>query len=232
MSRLSARDLMTTEMVTVPPATPVLAVARLLSERGISAVPVLDPVGSLLGIVTEADLIRRLAGEAEEPASWLANLFHSAERDALRFARTHGATAADIMSTDLVTVRPEKGAAEVARMMEERNIRRVLVTQDERLLGIVSRADLLRALVASRPEPEQLSDDRIRTAILAAMRRQPWADTYFTLVEVKDGVVEFSGFSRSPEVQRGLRVLAEGVPGVKGVHDNTQPMPVYLFAAG
>ncbi|MGG5886832.1 CBS domain-containing protein [Falsiroseomonas sp. HC035] len=232
MSRLSARDLMTTEMVTVPPETPVLAMARLLSERSISAVPVLDPAGRLLGIVTEADLIRRLAGEVEEPSSWLANLFHSAERDALRFARTHGATAADLMSTDLVTTGPATPAAEVAQMMEKKNIRRVLVTQDDRLLGIVSRADLLRALVAPRSEPAQLSDDRIRTAVLAAMRHQPWADTYYSLVEVKDGVVEFSGFSRSPEVQRGLRVLAENVPGVKGVHDNTQPMPAYLYAAG
>ena len=232
MSRLSARDLMTTEMVTVPPETPVLAMARLLSERGISAVPVLDQVGRLLGIVTEADLIRRLAGEAEEPASWLANLFHSAESDALRFARTHGATAADLMTSDLVTTGPATPAAEVAQMMEKKKVRRVLVTQDGRLLGIVSRADLLRALVAPRPEHAQVSDDRIRTAVLAAMRHQPWADTYYSLVDVKDGIVEFNGFSRSPEVQRGLRVLAENVPGVKGVRDNTQPMPAYLYAAG
>jgi CBS domain-containing protein len=230
MTRLSARDLMTTEMVTVPPGTPVLAMARLLGERGISAVPVLDPVGRLLGIVTEADLIRRLAGEAEEPASWLASLFHSAERDALRFARTHGATAADVMSTDLVTTPPDTPAAEVARMMEQRNIRRVLVTEDGRLRGIVSRADLLRALAASGPEPAEVSDDRIRTAVLAAMRREPWADTFYSLVDVRNGVVEFNGFSRSPEVQRGLRVLAEGIPGVKGVRDNTEPMPAYLFA--
>ncbi|NKC33924.1 CBS domain-containing protein [Roseomonas sp. BU-1] len=223
---------MTAEVVTVPPETPVLSIARLLAERGISAVPVLDPAGKVLGIVTEADLIRRLAGEADEPASWLASLFANPERDAARYARTHGANAAEVMTTKLVTVAPETPAAEVAQMMEEKNIRRVLVTRDERLLGLVSRADLLRALVAPRTETLDLSDDRIRTAVLAAIRKQPWADTFYTLVDVRDGVVEFNGFSRGSEVQRALRVLAENVPGVKAVEDRTQPMPAYLFAAG
>lgn len=232
MSRLSARDLMTTEVVTVPPATPVLSIARLLAERGISAVPVLDGSGKLLGIVTEADLIRRLAGEADHPTSWLGSLFANAERDAARYARTHGATAADLMSTELASVEPTTPAAEVAHMMEDRNIRRVLVVQEGRLLGLVSRADLLRALVAPKQEPLELSDDRIRTAVLAAIRKQPWADTFYTLVDVKDGVVELNGFSRSPEVQRALRVLAENVPGVKGVEDRSTPMPAYLYAAG
>lgn len=232
MTRLSARDLMTAQVVTVPPATPVLSIARLLAERGISAVPVLDGTGKLLGIVTEADLIRRLAGEADQPSSWFANLFASADRDAARFARAHGATAADLMTTDLASVTPETPAAEVAKLMEDRNIRRVLVVQDGRLLGLVSRADLLRALVAPKHEDLDLSDDRIRIAVLAAIRKQPWADTFYTLVDVKDGVVELNGFSRSAEVQRALRVLAENVPGVKGVRDLSTPMPAYLYAAG
>lgn len=232
MTRLSARDLMTSEVVTVPPATPVLSIARLLAERGISAVPVLDGSGKLLGIVTEADLIRRLADEADHPTSWLGSLFASPERDAARYARTHGATAEDLMSTDLASVEPTTPASEVAHMMEDRNIRRVLVVQEGRLLGLVSRADLLRALVAPKREPMDLSDDRIRTAVLAAIRKQPWADTFYTLIDVKDGVVEINGFSRSSEVQRALRVLAENVPGVKAVEDKTTPMPAYLYAAG
>ncbi|WP_439596579.1 CBS domain-containing protein [Falsiroseomonas sp.] len=232
MTRLSARDLMTAEVLTVPPATPVMSIARLLAERGISAVPVLDGAGKLLGIVTEADLIRRLAGESDHPTSWLASLFSNAERDAERYARTHGATAADVMTSEPVCVGPDTPAAEVAHLLEDRKIRRVLVTQDGRLLGLVSRADLLRALVAPTQEALELSDDRIRTAVIAAIRKQPWADTFYTLIDVKDGVVEISGFSRSAEVQRALRVLAENVPGVKGVQDKTQPMPVYLFAAG
>ncbi|MBU8536945.1 CBS domain-containing protein [Roseomonas tokyonensis] len=222
---------MTAEVVTVPPATPVLSIARLLADRGISAVPVLDGTGRVLGIVTEADLIRRLAGEADHPASWLASLFANAERDAARYARAHGVTAADVMTTELVSVGPTTPAAEVAQMMEERSIRRVLVLEGGKLLGIVSRADLLRALVAPQNEALELSDDRVRGAVMAAMRKQPWADTFYTLIDVKDGVVELNGFSRSAEVQRALRVLAENVPGVKGVKDKTTPMPAYLYTA-
>ncbi|WP_237215681.1 CBS domain-containing protein [Falsiroseomonas oryziterrae] len=230
MTNLRARDLMTPDVVTVPPETPVLAMARLLAERGISAVPVVDANGTAVGVVTEADLIRRLAGEADRPAGWLASLFGNQERDAERYARTHGVTAKDVMTSDVVAVDPDTLASQVAHLMEDRGIRRVLVTQDGRLKGIVSRADLLRALVSPPAEGGELSDDRIRRAVMAAMKKEPWADTFYTMVDVKDGVVEFHGFSRSAAVQRGLRVLAENVPGVKGVVDNTQPMPAYLFA--
>ncbi len=231
MTSLRARDLMTADVVTVPPSTPVIAIARLLADRGISAVPVVAADGAVAGIVTEADLIRRLAGEDDRPAGWLASMFANPARDAERYARTHGMTAADVMTEDVVAVDPDTLASVIAHMMEDRGIRRVLVTQEGRLKGLVSRADLLRALVAPAPEAGELSDDRIRRAVLAAMKREPWADTFYALVDVKDGVVEFHGFSRSAAVQRGLRVLAENVPGVKGVVDNTQPMPTYLFAA-
>jgi len=231
MTTLRARDLMTPDVITVPPETPVLAIARLLADRGISAVPVVDAQGQAVGVVTEADLIRRLAGEADKPAGWFASLFANQERDAEHYARTHGVTARDLMTSDLVAVDPDTLASAVAHLMEERGIRRVLVTQDGRLKGIVSRADLLRALVAPAPEVGDLSDDRLRRAVQAAMKKEPWADTFYTMVEVRDGVVEFHGFSRSAAVQRGLRVLAENVPGVKGVVDNTQPMPAYLFAS-
>jgi CBS domain-containing protein len=229
MTNLTAGDLMTTEVVTVPPETPALSIARLLADRGISAVPVVDAEGRLKGIVTEADLIRRLAGEEDKPTSWFAGLFTNGARDAERYARTHGMTAAGIMTESVVTVEPDTPASAVAHLMEERGVRRVLVTVDGRLRGLVSRADLLRALVAPAPASEGLSDDRIRTAVMAAIRKQPWADSFYMLVDVKDGVVEFHGFSRSASVQRGLRVLAENVPGVKGVVDNTQPMPADLF---
>lgn len=231
MTSLRARDLMTPDVVTVPPETPVLTIARMLADRGISAAPVVDPQGQLLGIVTEADLIRRLAGEEDKPAGWFAGLFASPEHDAARYARTHGVTARDVMTADVVAVDPDMLASAVAHLLEERGIRRVMVTQEGRLKGIVSRADLLRALVAPPQEAGELSDDRIRRAVLAAMKKEPWADTFYTMVDVHDGVVEFHGFSRSATVQRGLRVLAENVPGVKSVVDSTQPMPTYLYAS-
>jgi len=231
MTSLRARDLMTPDVVTVPPETPVLTIARMLADRGISAAPVVDAQGQVAGVVTEGDLIRRLAGEADRPAGWFASLFSNQERDAERYARTHGVTARDVMTADVVAVDPDTLASAVAHLMEERGIRRVLVTQEGRLKGIVSRADLLRALVAPPQEAGELSDERIRRAVLATMKKEPWADTFYTMVDVHDGTVEFHGFSRSAAVQRGLRVLAENVPGVKGVVDSTQPMPAYLYAS-
>lgn len=231
MTTLRARDLMTPDVITVPPETPVLAIARLLGDRGISAVPVVDAQGQAVGVVTEGDLIRRLAGEQDKPAGWFASLFADPARDAERYARTHGMTARDVMTSDVITVDPDTLASAVAHVMEDRSIRRVLVTQEGRLKGIVSRADLLRALVVPSEPQGELSDERIRRAVLAAMKKEPWADTFYTMVDVHDGTVEFHGFSRSAAVQRGLRVLAENVPGVKGVQDNTQPMPAYLYAS-
>lgn len=231
MNNLTARDLMTADVITVPPETPVVAMARLLSERHISAVPVMDAAGKVLGIVTEADLIRRLAGTEDRPRGWLAALFADPAEQADRYARTHGAVARDVMTEEVVAVEETDTAAHIAHLMEEKHIRRVLVVTGGRLRGLVSRADLLRALVAPPKVEGELSDDRIRAAVLAAMRHEPWADTFYTLVEVKDGVVEFHGFMRSEATKRGLRVLAENVPGVKGVVDKTEPMPAYLYAA-
>jgi len=231
MSHLLAKDLMTADVVTVPPETPVIAMARLLADRGISAVPVLDAKGALLGVVTEADLSRRLAGEEDKPASWFSALFADPARGADHYARTHGLTARDIMTEKVITVPPDTTAAHVAQIMAQEAVRRILVVSDERLRGIISRADLLRGLILPPEKAEGVPDEAIRRAIMAAMRKEPWADTFYTLVEVKDGAVTFHGFSRSEAVKRALRVLAENVPGVTSVTDETQPMPMYLYAA-
>jgi CBS domain-containing protein len=231
MTGPTARDLMTPDVVTVPPETPVMAMARLLSDRGISAVPVVDPAGVVLGIVTEADLIRRLAGEEDKPSSWFGALFSDPASQAERFARTHGVTAKDLMTEKVVAVTPETTAAHIAHMMEEQKIRRVVVLEGDKLRGIVSRADLLRALVTPAHEDAELSDERVRRAVMAAMKKEPWTDTFYTMVEVKEGKVTFHGFRRSDAVQKALRVLAENVPGVKGVEDDTQPMPIFIYGA-
>jgi CBS domain-containing protein len=232
MESTSARDLMMSGVVTVPPDTPVMDIARLLWERRISAVPVVSSDGVLLGIVTEADLVRRLAAMVDKAPSWLSSLFADPAVEADRYARSHGFVAQEVMTTDVVTVSQNTRAAEIAALMEEHGIRRVLVVEEGRLCGIVSRADLLRTLVVPKTEAVDVSDDRIRRAVLAAMRREPWADSLHTSVEVENGVVRFHGFSRGEAIQRGLRVLAEEVPGVKGVIDDTAMMPPeYLYQA-
>jgi len=225
---LRARDLMTREVVTVPPATPVTALARLLAERGISAVPVTDAEGRLLGIVTEADLLRRLAGAEDRPVRWLRSLFQDADREAAQYAKTHGMEARDLMTKDVVTVEPDATVEHCARLMEERRVKRLPVAGDGRLLGVVSRADLLRAVLEPPGKigtDAQARDKHISDALWAEMRRQSWADTLYTFADVKDGVVTLHGFVRSDDQRRGLRVLAARIEGVERVEDRMEDGP-------
>jgi CBS domain-containing protein len=228
---MRARDLMTPDPVTIPPETPLAVVARTLAERGFSGAPVTDAEGRLVGMVTEGDLIRRLAAPEDPPRSWLRDFFSPAGRQAARYARTHGQTAADVMTAQLVTADEDTPIEVIAKAMEERGIRRVPVLRGERLVGLVSRADLIRALMAP---PAALAadapDERIRRDVLRAMREQPWVDAFLVFPDVKDGVVSFHGYCRNEEVKRGLRVLAEGVAGVKGVQVMVEKTPLPVVA--
>lgn len=228
---MRARDLMTRDPVTIPPDMPLPLVARTLAERGFSGAPVTDAGGRLLGMITEGDLIRRIAAPEDRPRSWLRQFLTPAGRLAAEFARTRGHTAGDVMTTSLITAEEETPIERIAKAMEERGIRRVPVVREERLVGIVSRADLIRALMAPPGTLEEdAPDERIRRAVLAEMRQQPWVDAFFIFPDVKDGVVAFHGYCRNEEVKRALRVLAEGIPGVKGVEVMVEraPLPVAM----
>lgn len=229
---LRARDLMTTEVVTVPPSTPATSLARLLADRGISAAPVTDAGGRLLGVVTEADLLRRLAGAEDKPAGWLRRLFRDPDRQAAQYARTHGVEARDVMTEDVVSVGPDETAERCAHLMEERRVKRLpVVGEDGRLVGVVSRADLLRAVLeppARIGTGAQERDSRIRAALRKEMREQPWAGSLYLFADVQDGVVTLHGFVRSDEVRRGLRVLASRIEGVEHVEDRMEDAPLPL----
>lgn len=228
---MRAQDVMTRDLVTIPPGTPLDAIARLFAERGISGAPVVDQDGRLLGLVTESDLMRRIAAPEDRPRGWLREAFTPAGRQAASFARTHGRTARDVMTTALVTAEEDTPIAHIAKMMEERGIRRVPVLREGKLAGIVARADLVRALMTPEATPhEAASDERIRRAVRAAMRAEPWVDAYFIFPDVKDGVVFFHGYCRDEAVKQALRVLAERIPGVRDVQVMVErtPLPIAI----
>ena len=228
---MQAKDLMTTNLVVVPPDMPVTALAELLAARGISAVPVVDAAGAPLGIVTEGDLIRRLADQPPGAFTWFLNHFRDAKPLAQRFAKAHGATARDVMSTGLVSVTEAEPAERIAQLMEAHGICRVLVVRDGRLLGLVSRADLLRAILRAQPTAAPAADDAaLLRATMAAMREQPWVDTYWVYPDVTAGVVTLYGFARHDAARQALMALAQGVPGVTSVQDRLEPMPLILRA--
>lgn len=172
---------MATEVAAVPPSTPATSLARLLADLGISAAPVADAGGRRLGIVTEADPLRRLAGAEDGPAGWPHRLFRGPGRQAERYARTHGVEARDVM--------------------EEHRVKRLpAVGEDGRLVGVVSRADLPRAVPEPSAklgaEPPQ-RDARIRAALRKEVRGQPWAGSPCTFAGNENGAVTLHGFVRS-----------------------------------
>jgi CBS domain-containing protein len=213
---MQVRDVMTRKVISIPADTPAMAIARLLADRGVSAVPVTDSWGMLLGIVSEADLIRRLASSDKPEPGLLRALFYNREQAAARYAAVHGATAADIMTRDVVTVTEEVTVEHAAHLIETRKVRRLPVVQDGVLVGILSRADLLRALLVPPPET---SDETIRTAVAAEIARLPWADAPYVFFDVEDAVVTLYGFCHSAAVRKGLAAIAASVPGVKQVQD-------------
>ncbi|MGG5809566.1 CBS domain-containing protein [Falsiroseomonas sp. CW058] len=225
-----ARDLMTTTPITLPPDLPLAAVARIFAERGISGAPVVDAEGRLLGMVTEGDLVHRLAATERKKPGWLTGLLATAGQQAEQYARLHGRTAADVMTRHLVTAEEDTPVEKIAKALEDRHIRRVPVLRGEVLVGVVSRADLIRAVMAPPAEPAGVAadDERIRRDLRQAMRGQAWIDAFYIFPDVRDGVVMFHGWCRNEEVKRGLRVLAEGIPGVKGVQVMVEkpPLPV------
>lgn len=216
---MQVKDVMSRAVLTVAPETPVHEVAAQLSEHHISGAPVVDTDGALLGMVTESDLAHRLAAKVAPPPSWLRALFSPAPKEALDYAKTRGRTARDVMTTPVVTISEEASCEEAARLLEERGVRRLPVLRDGKLVGLVSRADLLRALLAPEaPGPASADDAALRRAIQAALREAAWSHAYSIHFTVRNGEVTFYGFPAPTEVQRALRVLAEGVPGVKAVH--------------
>ena len=224
-----ARDVMAAEPATIAPNAPLHAVAAAMVERGVTGLPVVDGACGLLGLVTESDLLHRLAAAERKPHGYLRGVFGSVSRQADEYARSHGQLAADVMTPaeDLVTAPEDATAEHLARVMEERRIRHVpIVREENKLAGMVTRAHLLRAaLQLPEHRDTEAPDNVIRQQVIRTMRDQPWCDWHFTFVDVKDGVVTFSGFARDEHIKRGLRALADGVPGVKDVAFLTQPTP-------
>jgi CBS domain-containing protein len=218
---MKAKDVMTTKVATVGPDMPINAIAALCLDRHISAVPVIDDDRRILGIVSEGDLMRR--GETERRPSWWLAAFSNAEELAREFTKTRGIRAKDVMTREVLTVTEETPIATIAELLEKRRIKRVPVVRDGRIVGIVSRADLLRALAVQdiKPMVPVTQDDRvIRDQLLAVLKREPWADTHLLNILVSDGVVHLWGLVGSDAEQKALRVAAETTPGVLGVEDH------------
>ena len=222
---MRASDVMTTSVISVTPDMTIRQVAKLFSDNGISGAPVLDTDGRIAGLISEVELLRRseIGTDEHKRASWLD--FWSASHEARDYVKTHAAKVSDVMTTDVVTVRPDTPLGEVAGILEARHIKRVPVTEAGRVIGIVSRANLVQALASLPDEPvsdARLSDAEIRTVLMGELAGRKWGFAGRNMV-VTDGVVHLWGVFQSAEAVDAVRVAAQNIPGVKHVEDHTEP---------
>jgi CBS domain-containing protein len=225
---MRARDIMTTDVLTVAPGTEIREAAKLMVDHHISGLPVVDAAGHLAGIVTDGDLYRRTElGTERKRRSWL-EVFGFDTRQAADYVASHAHTVGDVMTSHVQAVSPETAVQQIADLLERARIRRVPVVVDDRVVGIVSRANLVQALAAAPQEDTRirLSDRRVRDLVIGEFKRMPWGPPHEGNVIVTDGVVHLWGYYPSDAELDALRVAVEGVPGVKGFEAHT-----YRFAA-
>jgi CBS domain-containing protein len=226
---MNAADVMTTRVISVPGEMPVSEVAGLLLENRISAVPVVEAHGRLLGIVSEGDLMRREETGTEAHRSWWLSAFTNTDDDAEEFVKSHGRLARDVMTRDVVTVGEDTPLTEVAQTLERHGIKRVPVMRDGRVVGVVSRANLLQGLAAAPAPPAEpktaVDDATIRRLFIQTLDQQPWRATTHANVIVSDGVVHLWGLVPSEEQREALRVLAENIEGVRAVENHLRVQP-------
>ena len=220
---MRVKDVMTKNVISVTPQTSVAETLDIMTRSRISGLPVIDEAGALAGIVSEADFLRRSELGTEKPhAHWLGAIFmpgHAADI----YARAHAKHVEQIMTTDVVTIDENADLAEAVTVMEHRRVKRLPVVAAGKVVGMIARADFVRALalfVRQSYDEALVSDDEIRRRIEAEMEAQLWAPTASVDVAVKDGVVDLNGVITDERERNALHALVENVEGVRQVHDH------------
>jgi len=212
-----AQDAMTRTVITVAPESTLLAAATHMLDAHVSGLPVVDAAGKLVGILSEGDLLRRCeTGTERHHAGWV-ELFLGPARLATEYVHTHARTVCDVMTESPVTVNEDTELADVVTLMERRHIKRVPVMRGAALVGMISRADLVRLLVQKiSAAPQAAVDDALR----AELQDTKWANAHNVTVSVHQGVVSLDGVLFNEALRPALRVAAENTPGVTDVEDN------------
>ena len=232
---MKTSEIMTSPVITVAPATPISEAARLMLQHRISGLPVIDGK-EVVGMITEGDLLRRAeTGSAPHRPMWL-ELLLGPGRLADEYTHAHARRVGEAMTGDVVSVGPQADVAEVVQLMSKRRIKRVPVIDNGKLIGIVSRANLVRALVKAlvKKPARPVSDDAIWQGILDAIAAEPWGPRFATDIKVKDGFVDIYGTITDERERTALHVLAENVHGVKSVRDHlvwVEPISGMVVAA-
>ncbi|HUI20184.1 MAG TPA: CBS domain-containing protein [Methylocella sp.] len=222
---MNASDVMVRDVVTVRPEDEVSDAVRLLVDHDISALPVVDDGGHVLGVLSEADLLHREEDGTVKPRPWWVEAITPAHVLALDYAKSHGRRVAEVMSNRVISASEDTPLSELASILEKNRIKRVPILKDGKLVGIVSRANLIQALASSPTVAAQglIADRCIRAAILARLAEQSWTDFGERNVVVSDGIVHLWGLVGSPEEHKALLALVQDVPGVRQISDEMFP---------
>jgi CBS domain-containing protein len=216
---MKASDIMSPRVISIAPNASILEAIRVMLQKHISGLPVIDPSGALVGIVTEGDFLRRAeTGTARSRPRWLEFLM-GPDRMANEYVRAHARKVEDVMTREPITVTEDTPLDEVVRLMERKRVKRLPVVRGTEVIGIVSRANLMHALASLRAAaaPMAQSDVAIRQQLLAEFDKQTWAPVALIDAVVKDGAVELWGTIMEASQGEALRVLAENIPGVTSV---------------
>lgn len=224
---MRAAQVMTPDVLSISSDATVFDAAELLVGAGVSALPVVDGTDRMVGIVSEADLLRRPEIGTEPRKSWLQRVFADDAAAAAEYVTLHSRRVADVMSTPVITVQEDDTLREVADVMEKRQVKRVPVMRGDFVVGIVSRANLLQALLSRDPTEAgpHPSDDQIRREVEAVVGKQAWTSPWPTNILVNSGVVHLWGFVPSAAASEAYRVAAENTAGVKKVKNHLRRMP-------
>ncbi len=228
---MKARDVMVSPVITVGENDTVRDVAKRLAAKHISAAPVVDHTGKIVGIVSEADLLHRTEAGTERPASWWLSVISGERALAEEYVKSHAKMVKDVMTKDVHTANPDTPLNEVADLLEEHHIKRVpIVGAGGDLVGIVSRANIIQALASARPALEiSASDAMIRDRLISELKKHSWSHLYKLNVTVTNGVVDLWGVAESEAERQAIRVAAEATPGVTAVNDHLMRETASVF---
>ena len=231
MDSMKARDIMTLEIVSVSPDVSILEAVRLMLQNWISGLPVVDRQGMLVGVVTEGDFLRRAeTGTQRKRARWI-EFFVGPGESAHEYVHTHGRKVADVMTPTPITITEDTPLDDIVSLMEQSRVKRLPVVRQGRVVGIVSRANLLHALasVVGELPASATTDVTIREQITSEFSNKGWSPRDFNVV-VRDGVAELWGEILDERERQAAKVAVENVAGVKAIRDHlvwVEPMSLW-----
>jgi CBS domain-containing protein len=218
---MRAHQIMTRPVITVTPNTTVVKAANTMLYRHISGLPVVDAAGKLVGIVSEGDFIRRSEIGTQRKRGKFLKFILGAGKEASDFVHEHGGKVGEIMTSEPLTISEDAELEEIVELMEKHHVKRLPVMRGDKLVGIVSRSNLLQAVASlARQIPDPTADDdHIRNRIIDAIEKQDWCPFGLSVI-VRDGIVHLSGVITDERARQATIVAAEDVSGVTKVHDH------------